>query len=219
MNANNRLADRLSEFVQLLENKRPATARAYANVVARLSGAGATSGAPRVGDILPPFRLPCDQGTLISSDELLAAGPLVVSLNRGHWCGFCLRELDALSGIIHEVQSLGGNIVAITPERQRFAKKLKAERNLDFPILSDVDNGYALSLGLAMWCGDEIKSIYTEVGFDLAFFQGNSGWLLPIPATYVVAADGRIAGSFVDADFRRRLGPEDILDLVREANN
>lgn len=57
--------------------------------------------------------------------------------------------------------------------------------------------------------------MYAELGLDLAFFQGNPSWLVPIPATYVVASDGRIVSSYVDADFRRRMEPEEILAALR----
>jgi len=212
------LADTLAAHVRRLEEERPQTAATYANIVSRLVTAGAGSSAPGVGDQLPPFQLPDDRGRLVSSGDLLAEGPLVVSMNRGHWCAFCRHELGALQDINDIVGSHGGNIIAITPERQAFAKKLKDQCKLEFPVLCDVDNGYALSLGLAVWCGDEIKPIFSEIGIDLALYQGNPSWLVPIPATYIVATDGRIVGSFVEADFRQRMAPEDILTALRTAD-
>ena len=209
------LAENLSAFERYLENERPVTALAYRKLIDRLSRANAGNAAPGVGEHLPAFRLPDECGKLLGSDQLLTDGPLVISLNRGHWCGFCVRELAALQSINSEVRLLGGRIVAITPERQRFAGQLKAQSGLEFPVLSDVDNGYALSIGLAIWCGEEIKAIYAGIGFDLALYQGNPGGLLPIPATFVVAADGRISGRYVDVDFRRRMAPDDILTVLR----
>ncbi len=214
MAANNSLADALSGYASYLDNKAPVTARAYDRIVDRLVGAKAGETAPRQGETLLPFRLPDDGGRLVSSAELLARGPLVVSMNRGHWCSFCRYELEALQGILPKVVEHGGSIIAITPERQAFAKKLKSRSHLEFPILSDVDNGYALSLGLAVWYGEEIKPIFAGIGIDLPLYQGNSGWLVPIPATFVVAPNGRIAASFVDADFRRRAEPEEILAAI-----
>ncbi len=38
-----------------------------------------------VGDAAPPFRLPDQDGKMVDSGELLARGPLVVTLFRGHW--------------------------------------------------------------------------------------------------------------------------------------
>ncbi|MGD0530880.1 MAG: hypothetical protein ABSA62_01020 [Methyloceanibacter sp.] len=58
--------------------------------------------------------------------------------------------------------------------------------------------------------------MYKGFGIDLAEFQGNGGWLLPIPATLVVGGDGRVRERFVDPDFRHRMRMEDILQAVRE---
>lgn len=210
------LADTLAAHVRYLEANRPKTARAYATMVERLLAANAGTASPQVGDILPPFCLPDDQGRLTGSDELAAKGPLVVSLNRGHWCAFCRHELQALQAMQHTIVARGGSVVAITPERQAFARALKARCNLGFPVLCDVDNGYALALGLAVWCGEEIKDILVDISIDLAVFQGTPSWMVPIPATYVVGADGRVRARFVDADFRRRMAPDEILSALSQ---
>jgi hypothetical protein len=68
-------------------------------------------------------------------------------------------------------------------------------------VLTDMDLGYALSLGLVFWVGQKIMDMYRGFGIDLAQFQGNGGWFLPIPATLVVGRDGRVKARFVDPDF------------------
>ncbi len=219
MPANETLAKLLSDNVRQEEDKLPAVARAYKKLVDRLSNGGAAASAPREGDALRPFRLPDERGNLVTLADLLARGPLVVSINRGHWCSYCGLELDALRDIHSEIQELGASLVAITPERSRFAKQLKEEHGLEFPVLCDVESGYALSLGLAFWCGEELIPLYKELGFDLPSFQGAASWILPIPATYVVAPDGGILSSYVNADFRRRMEPEKILAALQTRSN
>ena len=46
----------------------------------------------------------------------------------------------------------------IMPERRRFAKAMKAAVGATFPFLTDMDNGYALSLNLAIWIGADMRS-------------------------------------------------------------
>jgi hypothetical protein len=49
---------------------------------------------------------------------------------------------------------LGGQIVAITPDLQHFTTALKADAAAKpFPILTDIDNGYALTLNFAIFVG------------------------------------------------------------------
>jgi len=106
-------------------------------------------------------------------------------------------------------------VVSIVPETAKYARVLQATRGLPFRVLTDLDLGYALSLGLAFWVGEKIMGMYKAFGIDLAQFQGNGGWLLPIPATLVVGRDGRVKARFVDPDFRHRLRMEDILRAVQ----
>ena len=91
----------------------------------------------------------------------------------------------------------GGQIVAIMPDRQKFVADFKSQSNVPFPILTDMDNGYALSLNLTIWVGAEMQKMM-EGRQDLPTFQGNSSWMLPIPATFVVGRDGTIKARFMD---------------------
>ena len=93
----------------------------------------------------------------------------------------------------------------------------RQRRGVPFRVLTDMDLGYALGLGLVFWVGQKIMDMYRGFGIDLAQFQGNGGWFLPIPATLVVGRDGRVKARFVDPDFRHRMRTEDIVEAVRAA--
>jgi len=77
-----------------------------------------------------------------------------------------------------------------------------------------MDNGYALSLNLAIWVGAEMQKLMADLQ-DLPAYQGNSSWMLPIPATFVVGQDGRVKARFVDPDYRKRMAIEDPLAAIR----
>jgi peroxiredoxin len=205
------IADKLSAESMRLETSGPEFASAYQRLIDRLVGAGAGATAPRRGDSFPEFLLPDDEGRLMSRQDLAAGKTLVVSLNRGHWCSYCRIELEGLQEVQEEILRRDGRVVAITPDRRAYARRLREHCNLTFPLLSDVGNGFATSLGLVVWCGDEIRTLYKSSDINLNEYQGDEGWLMPIPATYVVAPDGEIRASFVNPDFRRRMEPADIL--------
>ena len=86
---------------------------------------------------------------------------------------------------------------------------------MPFPVLTDLDNGYALSLNLAIWLGAEIQRLLAHQ--DLASFHGNDGWVLPIPATFVVSRDGLVKARFVDPDFRKRMEIDDLVAALNHA--
>ncbi len=208
------LNDQLKSFSDEARHRRPDFAAAVDRLVERLRENGAGESAPKPGDRLPPFYLPDDTGKIVSFDQLIAKGPVVVTFHRGHWCPYCRISFNALSRAHREIAAEGGQVVAIMPDRQEFAAELKSVGALPFPILTDMDNGYALSLNLAIWIGAEMQRMMTGRQ-DLPSFQGNNSWMLPIPATFVVGTDGIIKARFVDPDYRKRMAIETLLAAVR----
>jgi peroxiredoxin len=210
----NLTSDRLLAETRRAEKEAPEFSQAYERLVQRLIAANAGSTAPKVGDLFPEFVLPDDEGRLTTFDEMSAGAPLVVSLNRGHWCSYCRIELEGLQALQPEIARRGARVIAITPDRQAYARKLKVRCGLTFPLFSDVGNGFAMALGLVVWVGDEVRTLYQRADVNLNEYQGDEGWLIPIPATYVVAPDRRIKAAFVDPDFRKRMPPGDILGAI-----
>jgi len=103
------------------------------------------------------------------------------------------------------------------PRRQKFAAQFKSEAGSPFPVFTDIDNGYALSLNLAIWIGPDLEQLLSSFGRVLPDYQGNDSWMLPIPATFVVGRDGRVAVRFVDPDFRRRMSVEELIAALAAA--
>ena len=145
----------------------------------------------------------------MSLEKLLDRGPVAVIFHRGHWCPYCRININALVEA-HKVLPAGAEIVAITPDRQKFVAELRRQSQVPFPILIDADNGYAMSLNLTIWVGAEIQKMMEARG-DPPTFQGNSPWMLPIPATFVVSQDGLIRARFIDPDYRNRMMISDML--------
>ena len=186
-------------------------------LVERLREYGAGEAAPEPGDPLPPFVLPDDSGQTVSLNELLARGPVAVTFHRGHWCPYCRININALAQAHQEIAAEGGQIVAIMPDLQKFIADFRSESNVPFPILTDMDNGYAMSLNLTIWVGAELQRMLQE-RVNMPAFQGNSSWMLPIPATFVVGRDGRIRARFMDPDYRKRMAIADMLAALRSGS-
>ncbi|ESW93201.1 peroxiredoxin [Mesorhizobium sp. LSJC268A00] len=211
------LNDRLAVIAGAVRRLNSDFADAVDRLVTRLGQQGAGSMAPTPGDIMPGFLLPDDEGRLIGLGDILSQGPAVITFQRGHWCPYCRLNAIGIVEAQEEITTLGGQIVAIMPERRRFAKAMKAAVGAKFPFLTDMDNGYALSLNLAIWIGAEMERLM-GVAYDIPNFQGNSSWFLPIPATFVVGTDGIITDRFVDPDYRRRMDIEDLIGALRRAH-
>jgi len=89
------------------------------------------------------------------------------------------------------------------------------EKNeLKFEILSDIDNKFAKELGLVFSLRDDLKTLYDGFGIDLEGTQGNDKFELPLPGTFVIGQDGKVILAHVDEDYRTRMEPEAVLEVL-----
>ena len=210
------LGARLAAYRDSMRRIRPDLAKAYDDLVARLDMLDDGAIGPQIGEPLPEFNLPDGNGQLVSLSSLLRSGPAVISLNRGHWCPYCKLELRSLAAIHDEIGRLGARIVSMMPDTATFTGDYAQQNRLPFPILSDIDLGYSLSLGLIFWVGEEIQRLYEDDGVELERYQGNRGHFLPMGAKFIVGQDGLIKARQVNIEFRERMEPEAVLAVLRE---
>lgn len=206
---------RLAAYADKLRELGFPFAEAYDHLAARLLAGEIGKSAPAVGDLMPDFLLPSKGGSLVSLDDVTRTGPAVVSFNRGHWCPFCKIELRTIAEHHGELSAVGARIVSILPDRQEFTEPLRTSTFGKVEILTDVENGYALSLELAIWLGDQLRDLMRGRGHHLESYQGAEGWFVPLPATFVIGRDKRVLARHVDPDIRRRMEIDAILAAVR----
>lgn len=206
------LSDRLRIIADVVGNEFPQFTQIADAFVQRLDLAKAGSTAPQVGEQMPPFLLPDQDGRLVSLEELLDKGPVVAAFVRGHWCPYCQLNVTALAEVERPAQP--AQIVAISPETQHFSRLLRDEAGAMFPFLTDVGAAYALSLNLAIWIDQTFSSAIAKSGCDVPLYNGTASWILPIPAVFVVRQDGIITARHIDPDYRQRMEIDWLLGCV-----
>ncbi|NET07115.1 MAG: AhpC/TSA family protein [Symploca sp. SIO2B6] len=170
----------------------------------------------KVGDVAPNFVLSNAVGYPVELQSLLKAGPVVISFYRGQWCPYCNLELRALQQSLPEIKALGATLVTISPQTPDNSLSTVEKNELTFEVLSDMGNRVAREFGLVFTIPEELRSIYEGFGIDLPANNGDESFELPIPATYVIASDQKIAHAFVDADYTKRLDPAEILAALKQ---
>ena len=183
---------------------------------AELVASGAAAKAKRAGDLAPSFVLDDADGRRVSSAELLAKGPLIVTFYRGIWCPYCNMDLKALQAALSTVKDMGADLVAISPQTAPNSRRSMRENNLTFPILSDPRNDVADSFGLRFTLPDYLQTLYKDVfKNDLEVVNGDGSWTLPMPARFLIGQDGVIAYAEVNPDYTVRPDPEELLPALR----
>ena len=171
--------------------------------------------AAQTGNTLPNFELPDENNNKVTLDEILQGEYLIVSFYRGGWCPYCNMELRALQQLSPEFKNLGADLVAISPETPDNSLTTSEKNELQFKILSDINNEYAKSLNLAFQMPEDLQEVYHSFGLDVEKHNGNNNYELPMPATYVIDKNKTIIYDFVPEDYTKRLDPKDILEFLQ----
>ena len=140
----------------------------------------------------------------------------MVVFYRGGWCPFCNLQLRAYQRSLPDFAALGASLVAISPQTPDHSLSTAQKNALTFPVLSDTGGEVSARFGLRFELSADLRGIYTAFGNDLPRINGEEGWHLPVPATYVVATNGRIMLAEVDSDHRMRPDPDVVLTFLQD---
>ena len=171
----------------------------------------------KIGQKAPDFKLPNPEGELISLNNLLKQGAVVVTFYRGDWCPYCNLQLRALQVRLGEIHELGATLVAISPQVPDGSLTKSEINEMDFIVLSDQDAKVASEFGVA-WEVPEflLNHMRVDRNLDLEAINNGNGGVLPIPATFILSSDGVVQGSYVNVDYRTRSEPEEIIQALKD---
>lgn len=168
----------------------------------------------RVERMVPSFLLPDSEGWLVSSEEMRAQGPYVITFFHGSWCGACVEKLEMFEAGLDRIHELGADLIACSPETLGHPRKLKAKKRLRYRILSDVDCALSADLGLAYTVPPGLQQQLQAAGVDLAARHGDGRWLLPVPMTMIVDREGQAMTTCVDTG--QRIDFECVIQILGE---
>lgn len=116
---------------------------------------------------------------------------------------------------LSRIDAMGATLVAVSPETPDNSLSTREKHSLSFEVLSDKGNKVAREFGIVFTLPEDVRPIYAGFGIDIPSASGDDTFDLPIPATYVIGTDRKIRKAFVDADYTKRLDPEDIIQALQ----
>jgi peroxiredoxin len=212
------LASQLAEFkAGFKQRAAPARVATMEEATAQLRATGIDAQALAVGAQAPDLTLPDATGQMVRLSALWRQGPLVLVFYRGGWCPYCNLELRAWQQHLATLKHLGSMLVAVSPQSPDNSMSTVEKNELAYPVLSDSALEAATAFGVGFELPPALVDLYSRVGNDLPVLNGNGRWVLPVPATYVIGRDGRIAFRHFDVDYRERAEPAEVLKAVEKA--
>jgi peroxiredoxin len=172
-----------------------------------------------VGDSLPAGVLQDVDGRDIELTSLVSGKPTVFVFYRGGWCPFCVRHLSAIVDVIPELETLGIQLVAVSPDRPEVQSRKEKLQGLNYSLLSDSSMTVSQAFGISFKVEDALVEKYkSRWNIDIEADSGHTHHLLPHPSVYVVDGQGVIRFSHVDPNYKIRLDAEKIVAAAKSAS-
>jgi peroxiredoxin len=210
------LEQELASFKAEFSRTAPAgRAALYEAKIEELRADFALASAVGLDEAAPDFALPNAAGKSIVLKDLLKSGPVILTFYRGGWCPYCNIQLRAYQRVLPQISASGARLVAISPQLPDNSLDTVNKNALTFDVVSDVRNEVARSYGLVYSLPEEIRAALRSNNKALPSINGDQSWELPVPATYVIARDQRVALAYIDVDYRKRLEPKALLTCLK----
>lgn len=207
-----KLNERKSNFEKKADDE---VKRIYAEGIQAIVDAGVLDNALNVGDKAPDFTLKNATGDDISLYDRLDEGPVVLVWYRGGWCPYCNITLQRLQSELPNFEKHNASLIALTPEVPDSSLSTTEKNDLQFDVLSDEGQKVSKEYGVVFQLTDEVAARY-EKSFGLTEYNNDDSKKLPLAATYVIDTNGIITYAFLDADYRNRAEPKDIIEALEK---
>lgn len=169
----------------------------------------------KVSESIPDARVYNIEGIRINLKEYVGNKAVVLVFFRGGWCPYCTRHLAAIQQTKQQINTLGYEIVAITPDDfiHLDSSEIRSE-GLDYTLLSDKDAAAMQAFGISWKVDDKLYNKYKDkYALDLEWWSGSRHHLLPVPAIYVIR-EGKVQYQYVNPDYSQRLSPGVLLSFL-----
>ncbi|MGO4546252.1 peroxiredoxin-like family protein [Paenibacillus sp. 2TAB23] len=166
----------------------------------------------QIGQKAKDFTLQDALGRAVNLYDELAKGPVVLTFYRGGWCPYCSRQLKSYQQVLPEIEKLGAQLIAISPQSPDATLSQTEKDELRFHVLSDRNGLVATKYRILYDVPDYIQDVFQQnIGLNLAEYNATNRWILPVPSTFMIDESGSVRSAYVNPDFMNRFEPEDIL--------
>jgi len=165
-----------------------------------------------VGDKAPALKLKDTQGNLIDLSK--SKKSRVVVFYRGSWCPYCINQLKNIQTQVMPKIKSSAELIAISVDRLKVAKKMRDKNNFKFRVVSDSKADSLKAFHIINKISDELVSKYkNSYKIDVEADSGETHHMIAHPAVFIVK-NGKIAFADVNTDYKKRTSNKKILESL-----
>lgn len=171
------------------------------------------------GQQVPSIKVTTIDGSLVDLDTVIANKKTILFFYRGGWCPFCNTQMGQLQQVSGQLKQLGFQLIGISTDAPEMLKSSINTRALDYTLLSDFNSQVSQGFGLAYFASQKTTDRYLakmKLTNPLQKNQqGQSRLVLPVPAIYVLDAQGLVQFNYVNPNYKVRLNEQLLLKAAQ----
>ena len=168
-----------------------------------------------IGHKIPDIMLWSTQGKPFKLRDKVAQKPTVLLFYRGGWCPFCNAQLSQIQKIDQQLNELGYQLLAISPDTPDALLKTSKDKELSYELISDFQLAATIGFGLAFNIPDDYAKLIAKHGGKPVQAAGDNKSTLPVPAVFILDKEGYIQFEYINPNFRVRVSPELLLTAAK----
>lgn len=161
-----------------------------------------------IGENIPVTAVLSLENEKTSTAAIFKAKPTVLLFYRGGWCPYCNAHLSAVGEITEEIEKMGYQIVAVSPDSPEKLKESAREQNLDYQLVSDAAGDLATTMGIAFRSPEKYASLLSNRS------NSENPGFLPVPSLFVVDQKDTILFEYISPDYKQRISSNMLLGVL-----
>ena len=128
------------------------------------------------------------KGSEVNLKKYIGERPVILVFYRGGWCPYCTRHLSALNELKPQIDSLGYELIAITPDDfSKLDSSVVRSKGVGYQLFSDRDINAINSFGIGWKINDQLYMKYRDdYGMDIEWWTGTKNHVLPVPSVFII---------------------------------
>lgn len=165
-----------------------------------------------IGSEAPNLKLKTIQGETL--DLRISNKPLVLVFFRGSWCPYCINQLKSIKKDLFKKVKDKADLVAISVDRKKIAKKMKDKYNFDFHIVSDPKAKTLKAFNIVNKLDESlVKKYKAAYKIDVEADSGEKHHMVAHPAVFIIE-NSKIIFSDIQTDYKVRTDNSKILKAL-----
>jgi peroxiredoxin len=139
----------------------------------------------------------------------------VLVFYRGSWCPYCMKQLKSIQKDIIGKLGSEAQLIAISVDSKKVAKKMKRNFGLDFRVISDPKAKSLKAFNIVNQLdGELVKKYKSAYKIDVEGDSGEVHHMVAHPAVFVIQ-NGKVLFADVHTDYKVRTKNSDILKALQ----